>query len=70
MKIFMDTVSPWKKPIEWIENYKELLWKMLNVKKRIIISLTFLDGILFRTKSLNQTTDIQKILSIYGVLMN
>ena len=43
---------------------------MLNVKKRLIISLTFLDGVLFRTKNLNPIIDIQRTLSICGALMS
>ena len=32
------------------------------IKKRIILALTFKDGVLFRTKSSSQTIDILKIL--------
>ena len=39
------------------------------LKKRLIIVLTFNDGVLFRTKNLFQTIDIQKILLIYGKQM-
>ena len=37
------------------------------LKKRIIITLTFLDGVLFRTKNLFLIIGIQKILLDYGV---
>ena len=39
------------------------------LKKRLIIVLTFNDGVLFRTKKFIQTIDIQKILLIYGKQM-
>ena len=39
------------------------------LKKRIIISLTFQDGVLFRTKKFIPDYRYTKILLIYGMLM-
>ena len=40
------------------------------LKKRLIISLTFLDGVYLEPKNLNPIIDIQRTLSICGALMS